>query len=161
MIIYREIKKRDNDNICNIIRTTLEEFGGKKIGTAYYDKDTERMFEAYQGKNEIYYVAEIDGFIVGGSGIKHLENSTENIAELQKLYLSKIARGLGIGKKLVEICIDFASKSGYESIYLETFPYMHAAINLYKSYGFKNICSSKGGTGHSACDVWMIKKLIN
>jgi len=48
MIKYREILKSDNQVICNIIRQTLEEFGGKKQGTAYCDADTEKMFEAYQ-----------------------------------------------------------------------------------------------------------------
>lgn len=158
MVEYRKIEQQDNIKICNIIRTTLEEFGGKREGTAYYDNDTERMFEAYQGEKEIYFVAIKDNEIVGGCGIKHLSNTIENIAELQKLYLLKEVRGLGIGKKLVEMCVEFAKSVGFESIYLETFPNMVSAQALYKKFGFDYLTEQLGGTGHSSCDIWMIKK---
>lgn len=159
MIKYRKIEQQDNQLICNVIRTALEEFGGKRAGTAYYDKDTERMFEAYQGKDEIYFVALKDGEIVGGCGIKHLSNTDKNIAELQKLYLLKETRGLGIGKILVEMCVEFAKSVNFESIYLETFPNMISAQALYKKNGFDYLTEPLGGTGHTSCDIWMLKKI--
>ena len=157
MITYRKIVKRDNADIRKVIRTSLDEYDGNRPGTAYHDYDTEHMFEAYQNKKEVYFVAEIDGEIVGGSGIKHLSNTQENIAELQKLYLLKESRGLGIGKKLVEMCLEFAKESGFDSVYLETFPNMKSAQGLYKKYGFTYLSESMGGTGHTSCDVWMLK----
>ena len=157
MITYRKIIKKDNADICSVIRTTLKEYGGNRPGTAYHDYNTEHMFESYQKENEIYFVAEIDEKIVGGSGIKHLSDTQENIAELQKLYLLKEFRGLGIGKKLVEMCLEFAKESGFDSVYLETFPNMKSAQELYKKYGFTYLCRPIGGTGHTSCDVWMLK----
>ena len=159
MIKYREIQPQDNEQVCNIIRTTLEEFGGKKEGTAYYDTDTEKMFEAYQKQKAIYYVALIDDKIVGGCGIQHLANIDENIAELQKLYLLKSTRGLGIGKKLVEMSIEFAKKAEFDAIYIETFPNMDSAKSMYSKFGFEYINQQMGGTGHSSCNVRMLKKL--
>lgn len=159
MIKYRKIKQVDNKIICSIIRSTLEEFDGKKPGTAYYDTDTERMFEAFQGERKVYYVAEIENQVIGGCGIQHLANTNENIAELQKLYLMPKSRGYGVGKKLVEMCVDFAIENNFDKIYLETFPNMHSAINLYKKFNFVDIDFQLGGTGHSSCDVWMLKKL--
>ena len=155
----REISPGDNVSIAKIIRSSLLEFGGDKPGTAYHDYDTDHMFEAFQAPRQKYFIAEYEGKIVGGSGIKELKNSSENICELQKLYLDKAFRGLGIGQKLLEICLGFAINASYQTCYLETFPTMKAAIELYKKYGFSFITSPLGNTGHCGCDVWMTKDL--
>ncbi|MEA3450984.1 MAG: GNAT family N-acetyltransferase, partial [Bacteroidota bacterium] len=67
------------------------------------------------------------------------------------------ARGHGIGQKLVEMCLEFAKNSHFDSVYLETFPNMKSAQGLYKKYGFEYISEPVGGTGHTSCDVWMLK----
>ena len=157
--IIREISPSDNSKIAEIIRTVLLEFGGNKPGTAYYDYDTDHMFEAYNNDCQIYYVAIQNDHIVGGCGIKQLKSSASEICELQKLYLLKESRKLGIGKLLLEKCLDFAKKSNYKQCYLETFPNMDAAISLYKKYFFRFLCSPIGNTGHNGCDVWMVKDL--
>jgi putative acetyltransferase len=155
----RKIKKTDNKALAAIIRTVLTEFGGNRPGTAYYDYDTEHMFEAYQGKKEAYYVVELNGKVVGGSGIKQLSGKDKSICELQKLYILEETRGLGIGKALVDECIKFAKNAGYKKCYLETFPNMTAAINLYKKFDFKNLDAPLGNTGHGGCDVWLMRIL--
>lgn len=158
VIKFREIQAKDNNSICTIIRTVLEEYGGKRDGTAYYDEDTENMFEAYANNRGIYYVVLVDNIIVGGGGINHLSNTEKNIAELQKVYLLSEYRGLGIGKKLIEMSIDFAKKQKFNTIYLETFSNMETAISIYSKFGFKHISKPIGGTGHSSCDIQMIKE---
>ena len=158
-IKFREIRLEDNEIICSIIRTVLEEYDGKREGTAYYDKDTENMFEAYQNQKGIYYVALVDGEIAGGGGINLLKNADNNTAELQKFYILSKYRGLGIGKKLVEKSIDFAKTKKYDEIYLESFPNMKAALSMYSKFGFKHIETKMGGTGHSSCDIQMLKKI--
>jgi len=157
--LIRKIKPEDNKRIAEIIREVLTEFGGNRSETAYFDYDTDHMFEAYQGKKEIYYVAEVNGKLVGGSGIKLLAGNKDNICELQKLYINSKIRGMGIGKLLVQKCLDFAQKSAYDKCYLETFPNMYTAINLYKKFGFKNLNKPLGATGHGGCDVWLMKNL--
>jgi len=46
-IKYRKIEPGDNERVKYVIRTSLEEFGGKRPGTAYYDTELNNMFEAY------------------------------------------------------------------------------------------------------------------
>jgi putative acetyltransferase len=157
--IVRTIQIQDNEFIAKIIRKVLLEFGGDKPGTAYHDYDTDHMFEAYQARNEVYYVVEFEGKVVGGCGIKALKGNDSGICELQKLYILNDIRGLGVGKILVEKCLEFAVQAGYKKCYLETFPNMMAAINLYLKYGFKRLKSPIGETGHCGCDVWMAKDL--
>jgi putative acetyltransferase len=83
----RKIQIKDNQHIANVKSEVLTEFVGNRPGTAYYDHDTDYMFEAYKGDNEIYYVVLIDDKIVGGCGIKSLKGNEPEICELQKLYL--------------------------------------------------------------------------
>ncbi len=157
--IIREIQEQDDERMCQIIRDTLTEYGGNKPGTAYYDYDTEHMYEAYQQPKSVYYVAVIDNKVVGGCGLKQVAGGDLYICELQKLYLDKNYRGWGIGKALTQKCLSKATELGFKKCYLETFSNMNEAISLYSRLGFHKLTSALGQTGHDACDVQMIKDL--
>ncbi|NER15652.1 GNAT family N-acetyltransferase [Spongiivirga citrea] len=157
-IIIREIKKSDNAAIEHIIKQVLEEMGVPKTGSTYEDESLKLMFETYQDKNATYYVIEKSGRILGGGGFSQLANADPSVCEIQKMYLIKETRGLGLGKKLLAKCIDGARKSGYKTCYLETMPSMKAAQHLYQLNGFNYIDKPKGDTGHTACQVWMVKE---
>lgn len=155
----RKIQKQDNQQIAAVIRKVLIELNVPKVGTAYADPQLDFMFETYIESQSVYFVIENDGEILGGAGIKQLENEEKNICELQKMYVLNDARNLGLGAKLIENCLQKAIEFGFESCYLETMPYMEAAQKLYKKVGFDYISSPLGNTGHTSCPVWMLKKL--
>ena len=157
--IIREIQSKDNAQIAKIIRGVLIEFGVPKVGTAYEDKATDEMFQNFQKETSVYYIVEYENKIIGGVGIAKLDNFEGNVCELQKMYFASIARGKGLGSKLIEKCLDKAKSLNYESCYLETMPYMMAARGLYEKNGFKNLEKRMGNTGHYSCNVWMLKKL--
>ena len=157
--IIREIQSKDNAQIAKIIRGALIEFGVPKVGTAYEDKATDEMFQNFQKETSVYYIVEYENKIIGGVGIAKLDNFEGNVCELQKMYFAPIARGKGLGSKLIEKCLDKAKSLNYESCYLETMPYMMAARGLYEKNGFKNLEKRMGNTGHYSCNVWMLKKL--
>ena len=157
--IIREIESKDNLELANVIRSVILEMGAPKVGTAYQDKATDKMFETYQKEKAIYYVVEHKNKIVGGAGIAKLDNFDGDICELQKMYFLPIARGKGLGAKLIAVCLEKAKKFGFESCYLETLPYMKAAVKLYRKLGFINLDKPMGNTNHYSCNVWMIKKI--
>lgn len=157
--IIREIQKKDNSAIASIVRDVLMEMGAPKVGTAYADPYLDSLFEVYAIPKAVYFVIEKNEKIIGGAGIMQLENSEENICELQKMYLLPEGRGLGLGKELIDKCIDKASEFGFESCYIETMTYMEDAQKLYKKVGFYYLDKPLGNTGHSSCPVWMLKKL--
>ena len=157
--IIREIQKKDNPTIAAIVRDVLMEMGAPKVGTAYADPYLDSLFEVYTVPKSIYFVIEKDGKIIGGAGVMQLDNSDENICELQKMYLLPEGRGLGLGKFLIDNCIEKAKEFGFESCYIETMTYMEDAQKLYKKVGFYNLDKQLGNTGHSSCQVWMLKKL--
>lgn len=158
-IQIREIQKQDNQQIAAVIRAVFIADNFPKTGTAFADTLLDFMFEAYDKPKAVYYIVEIDGKIIGGAGVSQLEDSTENICELQKMYLLSEARGKGAGLQLIQKCLEKATAFGYEKCYLETLPEMKAAQSLYKKMGFEYLCAPLGNTGHTTCPVWMIKGL--
>lgn len=155
----RDIKLQDNPAIAQLIRDVLIEYHVPKVGTAYADPQLDCMFQTYSQPKSAYFVIEKDGRLIGGAGIAQLENSQENTCELQKMYFLPEARGLGLGSKMMALCLEKAMAFGYENCYLETMPYMEDAQKLYKKSGFDYLHAPLGNTGHNACPVWMLKKL--
>ena len=160
-MIIREIQKEDNQQLASVIREVFISENYPKTGTAFADVQLDFLFETYNNPRSIYYVIEDEGKIYGGAGMQQLENSKENICELQKMYFLQEARNKGLGFQLIQKCIQKAIEFEYEKCYLETLPRMIAAQNLYKKVGFVNLNSPLGNTLHTTCSVWMIKSLMS
>lgn len=158
-IVLREIEAKDNTQLEAVIRACFPEFGLPLEGTAYADEETPRMYENYQNTNDIYFVVEHKNEILGGAGIKPLKDYEDHVCELQKMYFSPKVRGLGIGKKMFQKCLDAAKNLGYKKCYLESASQLKAAIHIYEQFGFKHLDAPLGNTGHFSCGVWMIKDL--
>ena len=166
--IIRTIQRGDDKALATIIRDTLTEFKANKPGTVYFDETTDHLSEVFKTAGSIYFVAEQDarlndgvgqGAILGGSGIYPTANLPEGTCELVKLYLSSKARGKGLGKTLLQQCITAAREMGYTKMYLETMPELTIAIPMYEKLGFTYLPAAQGSSGHTGCDVWMIKEL--
>ena len=155
----REIIKSDNPEIAKVIRDVFIELDAPKVGTAYADPILDTLFEVYQNPKSKYFVVENGGKVLGGGGIGPLENGPNAICELQKMYFAPEIRGLGLAEQIIIKCLDFAKEQGFEKCYLETLPFMKAAQKVYAKVGFTYLCEPMGGTGHTTCDVWMIKEL--
>jgi putative acetyltransferase len=155
----REIQQSDNPEVAAVIRKVFISDDYPKTGTAFEDPQLEFMFETYQQPNSAYFVIEVEGRIVGGAGIGPLQNSDENICELQKMYFLEEVRGKGWGTLMIQKCLEKAIAFGFEKCYLETLPEMLSAQNLYQKVGFNYLETALGSTGHTSCPVWMIKVL--
>lgn len=158
-IVIREITKADDKQIAEVIRSVLIEFGVPKVGTAYADKVLDCMAETYDKPTSTYFVVENNGRIIGGAGIAQLDYYEGNVCELQKMYFLPEARGIGLGRRMMDICLAKAKTIGFEQCYLETLPYMEDARKLYAKVGFKSLDRRMGDTGHYSCNLWMLKDL--
>jgi putative acetyltransferase len=160
MVKYREIKFDDNRELGLLMEDVLREFDAVEGQSMLGDPTLFKMFEQYQEEKSIYYIAEEDGEVLGGCGIKVVPNQKdESICELQRMYLKKSARGRKIGKTLIEMCIDKARDFNFKKMYIESYPQMQDAIKLYSKNGFYPISYPIGDTGHISCDVRMLKDL--
>jgi putative acetyltransferase len=159
MVRIRELQKEDNPQLAKIVRDTLAEFGANHPNTVYYDPTTDTLFEVFQIKGSKYFLAEIAGEMVGGGGIYPTDGLPTDTCELVKMYLLPQARGLGLGRLLIEKCIEAANELGYKKIYLETMPELKQALKVYEKFGFIHLTGPMGNSGHTGCSLWMLKEL--
>lgn len=155
----RPIQPADNPTIAAIIRNTLTEFGANKPGTAFYDAATDDMYQNFQTPGSRYHVGLLDDRVVGGGGIYPSAGLPEGVCELVKMYLDPIARGHGLGKRLIEASLDFARQYGYRQVYIETMPELEKAVSIYERFGFHHLDRAMGCTGHYGCSLWLLKDL--
>lgn len=158
-IIIRQIQPTDNPHLALIVRNTLAEFGAANPGTVYFDLTIDSLFELFQEPNAAYFVAEANGKILGGGGIYPTEGLPENTCELVKMYLLPDARGIGLGRTLIEKCLETAKGNGFQQVYLETLDELHLALKIYAKFGFEYLKAPMGNSKHFGCGLWMLKKL--
>ena len=108
------------------------------------------FIEKFDSTRERCWIAEKDGENVGAV---FLAKKSVAIAKLRLLLVEPSARGLGIGKRLVEECVRFAREVGYKKIMLWTQSELTAARRIYESVGFKLVGEEK----HSS---WSRKDLV-
>ena len=158
-VTIRPIQPTDNAALALIIRAALKEFGANKPGTVYYDPTTDALFQLFQKKGSAYFVALIDNVIVGGGGIYPSDGLPEGTCELVKMYLAPEARGIGLGRKLIQQSLQAAQKEGYQQVYIESMPELKKALSTYEKFGFKYLDGPLGNTGHFGCELWMLRTL--
>jgi DNA-binding MarR family transcriptional regulator/GNAT superfamily N-acetyltransferase len=93
-----------------------------------------RFIKNYDAAREHCWIAEVDGEPVGSI---FLVKATDEIAKLRLLLVEKKARGLGVGRALVEQCIQGARERGYSRMTLWTQSILVAARGIYQGAGFK------------------------
>jgi len=157
--VIQSIQPEHDDKICEIIKIVGKEYGAVGEGFGPSDPEVEAMSQYYKHENaSCYFVASINGSIVGGGGIAPF-NDSHDVCELRKLFLLPESRGLGIGKNIIEQCLEYAKTKGYKKCYLDTLKNMEAAIALYQKLDFEYLDSPLKGSIHNGCDVWMLKEL--
>jgi len=157
--MIRGIKSADNPFLARIVKDTLAEFGANHPGTVYYDPTTDALFELFQQEGAAYFVAELNGKIVGGGGIYPTEGLPEATCELVKMYMLPEGRGSGLGRTLIEKNLAWAKEAGYKQVYLETMPELKQALKVYAKFGFEYLKGPMGNRGHTGCSLWMLKRL--
>ncbi len=156
----RPIAPTDNIAMAKIIRDSLEEFGANRYGTVYFDETTDHLFEVFASTPASrYMVVENTGQLVGGAGVFPTQGLPQGTCELVKMYLSATVRGKGLGREMINRCMDMAKELGYVQIYLETMPELKKAVSVYEKFGFGYLKGPMGNSGHDGCGIWMLKVL--
>ena len=90
----------------------------------------------FDASGERAWMAERDGEVVGSVFIAR---ASPEVAQLRLLYVDPSARGLGLGRRLVDECIRFSRARGYKTLMLWTHDILVPAVRIYEAAGFKLI----------------------
>ena len=88
-----------------------------------YDKSRDRLWLAEEGGRIVGSIA-----IVGGVG---------EVAQLRWFLVDPEARGVGLGRRLLQEAVEFCRDSGFKSVFLWTLEELNRAAHLYEQAGFR------------------------
>jgi DNA-binding MarR family transcriptional regulator/N-acetylglutamate synthase-like GNAT family acetyltransferase len=112
------------------------EYGWNEEAEALHAQIAAAFVKNFDPKRERCWIAERNGANVG---CIFLVKKTQRVAQLRMLIVDPSARGLGIGKRLVRECVEFARNAGYKKVILWTNDVLRTARHLYEEAGFRLI----------------------
>jgi putative acetyltransferase len=151
--LIRNWQERDRLCASEIIHSVLSEYGlGWEANGA--DRDVLEVEECYLATGGEFWVIEHQNKLVGTGAYYPIQRG-ENAVEIRKMYLLPSARGLGLGKYLLQqLEISIASR-GFQEIWIETASILTEAVKLYENNGYEPAT----GVETTRCDRVYLKKL--
>jgi N-acetylglutamate synthase-like GNAT family acetyltransferase len=129
-VIYRHGKLYGDEYNYDIVFETY-------VALAIYE-----FYKNYNPEIDRVWICEHKNRMVGFLLLMHREN---NAAQLRFFFIEPEYRGIGLGKKLMDLYMDFLKEKGYKSSYLLTTDELASAASLYKRHGF-NLTEEKQST---------------
>lgn len=102
------------------------------------EEEAAQLHLRYAPQKGVFLLAQKENLPVGCVAFRPF---AEGVCEMKRLYVRPGFRGLNLGKQLVEAIIEKSREVGYHKLLLDTLPDMHAAIHLYKQFGFGRIAA--------------------
>jgi len=150
------IRRARPEDHAAVARELAEYLGfiGDTLDAEGLDHDIAHWQEEYDGTSGVLLlVVDPAGEVVGTAAVRLLEPGT---GELKRMWLRPACQGRGLGRRLMDDCLDEARRLGCRALRLDTQAKLAAAVHLYRAYGFTEI--PPYNDNHRA-DIWMVRTL--
>jgi GNAT superfamily N-acetyltransferase len=138
-IAAMHISQVSNDDEIALVRSLMREYQqalGVDLCFQNFATELAQLPGSYAPPTGRLLLAMHEGVPVGCAALQAI---TRERCEMKRLYIRPIARGLGLGRALVQRILDEAKATGYIDVVLDTLPSMAAAQRLYEQFGFHEI----------------------
>ncbi len=136
----RAFASTDRPALLELVTSALEVHGfGAFVGGAL--ADLAALEDRYAGPRAGFWVAVDGDTLLGSIAIRPKGLDEPEVAELKRLYVDARARGRGVGQDLYLHAESFASRVGYERLWLDSSRRFAAARRLYERNGFVLVAS--------------------
>ena len=170
MINVRLATKHDAELIADMSRQTFYDTFASQNTKEDIDKFMNEQFtrkaliEEVGAKNNIFLLAYDEGKPVGYARIRENNNppslGTSNAMEIARIYAATNAIGKGIGKVLMQKCIEIAKARNRELVWLGVWEKNQRAIDFYTKWGFEKFGETNFLLGDDIQRDWLMKKTI-
>ena len=133
MIDVRAVTPTDVPEVLVLVADVLAEFGlefGKGSPT---DDELHQLPASYDARGGAFWIARRGDELLGTCGVFPV---SPGVYELRKMYLRREARGLRIGKRMLDVALAWARDRGATHVVLDTIHEMTRAIEFYEANGF-------------------------
>ncbi len=119
--------------VVELVKATLAEFGLTFGEGSATDAQVTGLPDSYHDAGGAFWVVFDGDTLLGTAGVMPIAEGT---FELRKMYLARAARGHGVGKMLLDVCVQHTRDVGARMLVLDTAEQMTAAIRFYERNGF-------------------------
>ena len=170
MITVRVATKRDAEFIADMSRRTFYETFALENTKEDIDKfmneqfTREALIKEVGAKDNIFLLAFDEEQLVGYARIRENNNppslGTTNAIEIARIYAATNTIGKGIGKALMQKCIEIAKTGNREIVWLGVWEKNQRAIEFYKKWGFEKFADHDFILGNDVQKDWLMKKTL-
>jgi ribosomal protein S18 acetylase RimI-like enzyme len=151
--VIRQVRAEDREAVTTELAAYLAHIGEDLDGDGL-DHDIAHWEVEYDGGAGILLVVESEaGEIVGTAAVRRLD---VGVAEIKRMWVRPACQGHGLGRRLMDRCLEEARGLGYRIVRLDSERKMEAALHLYRSSGFTEIPDYNG---NRRAQVWMERTL--
>lgn len=136
MLLVMQAQSADEIEIVRSLMREYQQRLGVDLSFQGFDNELDALPGSYAPPTGRLLLAWHENTAVGCVALQRINSSR---AEMKRLYVPPSARGLGVGRKLVEQLLAEAQTIGYSEVVLDTLPNMGEAQRLYQQFGFREI----------------------